>query len=63
MNVTIKQREPDKYTHEQHTYTLYDVSMIATTCDGFGGHYIKVVKKNGNQVTYPLFNFDLEVHG
>jgi hypothetical protein len=63
MTVTLKQREPDPYTLEQHTYVLYDVAMVVTTCDGFGGYYIKVVKKYGKQVSYSLRNFDFEVHG
>lgn len=62
MTVTIKQREPDNHTHEQHTYTLYDAAMVTTTYDGFGGHYIKVVRNNGKQNTYSLQFFDLEVH-
>lgn len=62
MTVIIKQRTPDLHTKEQHTYTLYDVAMVTTTHDGFGGHYIKVVGNNGRQNTYSLYVFDLEIH-
>lgn len=62
MTVTIKQRNPDKHTQEQHIYIKYNVVMVTTTRDGFGGHYIKLVSQNGQQNTYPLQFFDLEVH-
>lgn len=62
MTVTIKQREPDKHTQEQHIYIKHNVAMVTTTHDGFGDHYIKVVSNNGRQSTYPIRLFDLEVH-
>lgn len=63
MTVTIKQREPDRHTKEQHVYTIYDVSMITTTRDGYDDYYIRVFTHDGKRKTYSMLLFDLEVHG
>ena len=62
MTVTIKQREADKVTGEQHTYHRYGVVMLCTTHDGLGGRWIKIVDDQGRQNSYDLQIFDFEVH-
>ena len=62
MTVTIKQREPDKDTHEQHIYIKYNVVMVTTAHCGYAGICIRVVNESGQRATYPLDRFDIEIH-
>lgn len=63
MVATIKQREIDKDTLEQHTYHKYEIRYISTTHDAYGHTYMHLTNAKGQRSSFCLEFFDVEIHG
>lgn len=62
MTVTLKQREMDKDTLEQHVWHKYGVAHLSTTTDGYGNIYLHLTNTKGQRSSFNLRFFDFECH-
>lgn len=61
MTVKVKQRVPDAKTLEQHEYIKYEIILLSTYRDGFGGNHVRLMNKNNQMTTVNLSYFDIEI--